>query len=163
MFITIADFSASGKYELHTGIYDVARLQAYIEKYEKRYLVNLLGVKLYEDFIANQTNPEFVFIYDPFEFDYSRCVIISEGMKDMLSGFIYFEYLKDLTNQITPSGNVRPIGENSADVSTLYTMMYNRYNESIRTYKAIQTFICVGKEFVYNDFNGVNKESAYWL
>jgi hypothetical protein len=162
MFVTIQDFSASGKFELHTGIYDVARLNAYIERYEKRYLIQLLGVDLYNDFIANPTNPEYIYIFDAFEIDYERCIIISEGMKEMLTGFIYFEYLKDLTNQITPNGNVRPIGENSADVSTLYTMMYNRYNESINSYKGIQTYICKNLTD-YDTFNGVNKESAYWL
>ena len=162
MFVTIADFSASGKYELHTGIYDVARLQAYINKFEKRYLIHLLGVDLYKDFIANPTNPKYVFIFNSFEVDYDSCIIISEGMKEMLLGFIYFEYLKDLTNQITPNGNVRPIGENSADVSTLYTMMYNRYNESINSYNGIQIYIYKNLT-VYDEFNGVKKEYAYWL
>ena len=162
MFVSILDFEASGKYELHTGIYDVARLSAYIKKYEKLYLIQLLGVDLYNDFISNLTSPKYVYIFDAFEIDYERCIIISEGIKEMLFGFIYFEYLKDLTNQITPNGNVRPIGENSADVSTLYTMMYNRYNESINSYRAIQTYICKNLND-YDTFNGVNKESAYWL
>jgi hypothetical protein len=42
---------------------------------------------------------------------------------------------------MTVNGNVRPVGENSGDVSTLYSMMYARYNESVRTYRAIQTHI----------------------
>ena len=162
MFITIADFS-SGKYELHTGMYDVTRLQAYIDKYESLYLINLLGADLYADFIANLADPKYVKIYDPFNQDHNWCIMISEGMKVMLLGFVYFEYLKDLTNQITPNGNVRPIGENSADVSTLYTMMYTRYNESIKTYTAIQYYICLETEFDYVDFNGQKKESAYWI
>ena len=59
----------------------------------------------------------------------------------MLKGFIYFEYCKDLTNQMTINGNVRPVGENSGDVSTLYSMMYARYNEAIQSYRAIQRHI----------------------
>jgi hypothetical protein len=169
MFVTIADFSAGGKYEIHTGIYETERLQSYIDKYEKMYLINLLGVDLYNDFIANPTFPEYVFIYEPFEVDsnsvslyFGNRIIISEGMKVMLLGFIYFEYVKDLTNQITPVGNVRPVGENSADVSTLYSMMYARYNESIKTYRGIQQYICLNKGD-YDTFNGVFKESAYWI
>jgi len=161
MFITVADFI--GKFELHTGMYVQSNIQAYIDKYEKRYLIELLGATLYADFIANQVDPEFVKIIDPFDEDHDFCIISSDGIKSMLLGFVYFEYLKDLTNQITPVGNVRPVGENSADVSTLYTMMYGRYNDSIRTYRAIQYYICVGTEFVYNDYNGVRKELAYWL
>lgn len=44
---------------------------------------------------------------------------------------------------MTPYGNVRPISENSEPVSTLYSMIYARYNEAIKTYKAIQTYIQV--------------------
>jgi len=162
MFITIADFTSGGKYELSTGMYDTERLQAYIDKYEKRYLIGLLGVDLYNDFIANPAQPEYVFIFDAFELDSDLCIIISEGMKVMLLGFIYYEYLKDLTNQTTPNGNVRPLGENSGEVSTLYSMMYTRYNESTTTFRAIQHYIMLNRAD-YTDFNGSKKELAYWL
>ena len=146
MFLTVNDFT--GKYQLSTGMYDVTKLQDYIDKYEKRYLIELFGAKLYDEFISDldiqnvPQSPNFLKIFNPFYENVTlRQLIISEGIKEMLKGFVYFEYSKDLTNQMTPYGNVRPISENSEPVSTLYSMIYTRYNEAIKSYKAIQTYI----------------------
>ena len=147
MIITISDFT--GKYQLSTGMYDAVKLQDYIDKYEKRYLIELFGANLYTEFesdlVANvPQSPNFLKVFNPFYENLTyRQLIISEGIKEMLKGFIYFEYSKDLINQMTPYGNVRPISENSEPVSTLYSMIYARYNEAIKTYKAIQTYIQV--------------------
>jgi hypothetical protein len=67
--------------------------------------------------------------------------IDSEGIKEMLKGFIYFEYVKDLSNQMTPIGLVKPDNENSTVANTLFSMMYTRYNEAIRSYNSIRDFI----------------------
>ena len=146
MFLTVQDFT--GKYQLSTGMYDVTKLQDYIDKYEKRYLIELFGAKLYDEFISDldiqnvPQSPNFQFVFNPFYENITlRQLIISEGIIEMLKGFVYFEYSKDLINQMTPYGNVRPISENSEPVSTLYSMIYTRYNEAIKTYKAIQTYI----------------------
>lgn len=146
MFLTVQDFT--GKYQLSTGMYDVTKLQDYIDKYEKRYLIELFGAKLYDEFISDLNiqnvpkSPNFLKIYNPFYENITfRQLIISEGIIEMLKGFVYFEYSKDLINQMTPYGNVRPISENSEPVSTLYSMIYARYNEAIKTYRAIQTYI----------------------
>ena len=89
-------------------------------------------------------------------------VYISEGMVEMVKGLVYYQYLKDMTNVVAVSGNVRQMGENSENVSTLNTMIYTRYNDSVRTYKAIQKFICDNNSD-YLDFNGINIGLAYWL
>jgi hypothetical protein len=148
MIVNISDFT--GKYQLSTGMYDVTKLQDYIDKYEKRYLIELFGANLYDEFISDlDTNnipqsPNFIKVFNPFYENLTfRQLIISEGIKEMLKGFIYFEYSKDLINQMTPYGNVRPISENSEPVSTLYSMIYARYNEAIKSYKAIQMYIQV--------------------
>ena len=146
MFLTVQDFT--GKYQLSTGMYDVTKLQDYITKYEKRYLIELFGAKLYDEFMSDLSvlnvpkSPNFLKVFNPFYENVTlRQLIISEGIKEMLKGFVYFEYSKDLINQMTPYGNVRPISENSEPVSTLYSMIYTRYNEAIKSYKAIQTYI----------------------
>lgn len=157
MFITVADFT--NKYELHTGMYDQNKIQAYIDKYVPRYLRQLLGVDLYNDFIADldsndyPQSPNFVDIYEPFAYDSGynfyqwnglyegHGAVVSEGMKEMLLGFIYYEYAKDLVNQMTPFGNVKPKSENSDIANTLFSMMYTRYNEGVSTYQAIQNYI----------------------
>lgn len=166
MFVDVEDFE--GKYQLHRGVFDVAKINSYIDKYERRYLVELLGKDLYDEFIADldpfeqPQSPRFIAIFNPLEEDYNWTIIYSEGMIEMLKGFIYFEYVKDLTNQMTVVGNVLPVGENSQQASTLYSMMYARYNEAVRTYKAIQTYI-TQHSGDYAEFNGKKKELAYWI
>lgn len=166
--ITYADFS-KGKYELHTGMYEQDKINAYIDKYERKYLIKLLGANLFKLFEADLVagvpqSAIYEAIYNPFEYDYSLggCIVISEGMVDMIKGFIYFEYMKDQTNQVAVSGNVRPKGENSENVSTLNSMIYTRYNESIRTYKAIGTYICDNLSH-YLDYNGIKLRTANWI
>ena len=159
--ITYNDFG-KGKFELHHGMYEQAKIQAYIDKYERQYLVKLLGVELFNQFVADLVanvpqTAKYIKIYNPFEYDNVNCYIyISEGMIDMIKGFVYYQYLKDLTN------NVRPLGENSENVSTLNSMIYTRYNDSVRTYKAIQQYMC-DYSSDYLKYNGIGIRTAYWV
>ena len=168
MIVSLSDFN-EGKYELHSGMYDAGRIQDYINKYEKKYLVHLLGAELYGEFEADlilgggfPTEQRFIDIFVAFEIDYNLEVIYSEGLKEMLKGFIYYEWVKDLTNQMTSIGNVVPVGENSENPKTLYSMMYNRYNEACRNYKSVQKFICINRAD-YAHYNGRNKQFITWL
>jgi len=156
MILSIQDFV--GKYALHTGMYDVNKLQDYIDIYEPRYLKNLLGIDLYNQFQSDLLNnvpqsPNFIKIFNEFSEDlgynfytnygvgYSSNQLDSEGILQMLKGFIYFEYSKDLVNQMTPYGNVKPLSENSEVANTGFSMIYTRYNEAIRSYRSIQSYI----------------------
>lgn len=165
--ITYTDFG-KGKYELHSGMYQQTTINEYIDKYERQYLVKLLGADLFNLFVADLVNgvpqtTKYLKIYNPFEYDDALCwITISEGMVNMIKGFIYFQYLKDQTNQVAVSGNVRPLGENSENVSTLNTMIYTRYNESVKTYKAIQRYICDNSSD-YLDYNGIGLRLSYWI
>lgn len=146
MIVSIGDFT--GKYELHTGIYDQSKLQAYIDKYEPKYLRELFGVTLYNSFVSDldvnfvPKSPNFLFFYNEFAEDvYLYRMLVSEGLKDMLCGFIYFEYVKDSMNTMTPFGNTIQRSELSRMTSTLNSLMYNRYNEAIKTFTAIRDYI----------------------
>lgn len=156
MILSTTDFT--GKYQISTGMYDTAKLQDYINRYEPRYLKELFGVSLYNDFQSDLLNnvprsPNFLVVFNPlsedmgYNFYYFNGIyegvnqIDSEGIKEMLKGFIYFEYVKDLSNQITPIGLVKPQNENSTVANTLFSMMYTRYNEAIRSYNSIRDFI----------------------
>lgn len=146
MFVTIQDFV--GKYQLSTGMYDVSKLQDYIDKYEKQYLIELFGADLYDEFISDldsmnvPQSPNFLTVFNPFHKNVAFSqLIMSDGIIEMLKGFIYYEYSKDITNQMTTAGNIRPIGENSENVSTINSMIYTRYNTAIKSYRAIQLYI----------------------
>lgn len=156
MILSIQDFT--GKYQVSTGMYDQAKLQDYINRYEPRYLKELFGITLYNEFQSDLLNnvpqsPNFLVLFNPlsedvgYNFYYFNGTyeginqIDSEGIKEMLKGFIYFEYVKDLSNQITPIGLVKPDNENSTVANTLFSMMYTRYNEAIRSYNSIRDYI----------------------
>ncbi|CAB4152499.1 hypothetical protein UFOVP611_14 [uncultured Caudovirales phage] len=149
MFLTPSDFT--GKFELHTGMYVQQKLVEYIERYEKRYLVDLFGEKLYNEFVNDidpvtkaPKSPNFITVFNPFIEDVTLYETInSEGILDMLKGFIYFEYSKDNFNQQTVYGNVQQRAENSQIVNTLQTLIYNRYNEAVTTFRAIRDFIFI--------------------
>lgn len=168
MIVSVSDFG-SGKYELHRGLFDNVKIQNYIDKYEKRYLLELLGVELYNEFHSDliagggyPTEARFQEIYEPLNFDYSFEIYLSEGIKEMLIGFIYFEFVKDLINQMTVNGNVLPVGENSEPARTLYTTMYDRYNMSVKSYDTIQKHIWLNRS-EYDHFNGNPKGFVYWI
>lgn len=168
MIVTLSDFNA-GKYELSRGMYDNAKLQNYIDVFEKRYLIQLLGVELYNEFEADltagggtPTETRFLTIFNPLNFDYSFEIFQSEGIKEMLIGFIYYEYLADQINQMTINGNVLPQGENSERATTLYSTVYSRYNLAVVSYDTIQKHIWLNRSD-YSKFNGRPKGFAYWL
>jgi hypothetical protein len=156
MIVSISDFT--GKYQLSTGMYDQAKLQDYINRYEPRYLKELFGIDLYNEFNSDLLNnvpqsPNFLVVFNPLSEDLGYSFyhfnglyegvnqIDSEGIKEMLKGFIYFEYAKDLVNVMTPFGNVKQAAENSEVANTLFSMMYTRYNEAIRSYSSIRNYI----------------------
>lgn len=147
-----------GKYKLNTGMYSTTDIQAYIDKYEQMYLVQLMGADLYNEFLSDLNNsvspvvpysPNFLKIFNSFYENVSIFQLLySEGLINMLLGFIYFEYTKDLLTTITIAGEVSQNAENSAKVSALSSGMWDRYNLSVKTYNTIQNYIRLnyGKE-----------------
>jgi hypothetical protein len=164
-FVTSSEFN--NKFELSVGMYSDDKIQAYIDRYEESYLVQLLGVELYNLFIADldvSNVPQasrFVKIFNPFNEQVAFSLMMSKGIKDMLMGFIYFEYLKDLITQTTSVGVVKPEEQNSK-VITAHTTIYGKYNESIKTFNAIQDYIFFNMN-TYTEFRGIGKQYAYWL
>ena len=160
MIVKVTDFV--GKFTLSKGMFSESTIQDYIDRYESLYLKQLFGVKLYNEFNNDLVNeapesPNFIKVFDPLSEDVSLFftgwnrgynydgMLISNGVKDMLLGFIYYEYAKDLVNQMTPFGNTKPQSENSDITNTLFSMMYNRYNEAILSYQAIQDYIILNR------------------
>lgn len=168
----VNDTDFTGKFEISQGLYTNNNLNDYISRYELKYLKELLGIELFNLYYADadaQPNKipsiqRFNFIYGPFDYQFSKAygnnnIIMSKGIKDMLIGFIWFEFKKDDIAKETPLGLTKQNSETSeGDVTTLF---YLRYNESIKTYQAIQDYIVLSGN--YPEFNGVLKQYAYWL
>ena len=136
-----------------TGVHSVAQnkytdMGAYIEKYEKHYLLRLLGADLYNAFIADLSgdpgvpvSARFLDIFNPFCYDDGSCVRQSEGIKKMLIQFIYFHYVRDTEFQHTTQGVIRSNTEASTPLAYTGYDLIECYNSGVENYHQIQCFI----------------------
>jgi len=143
------------------------QVEGYIKRYEKKYINQLLGVDLANLFIADlvdqvPVDPIYLAIYNPIEKDLtnhqnlqifysslcncSNKQIETNGMKSLLMGFIFFQYMRDQPFSREFTGVSRKIAEH--------------YNESLKDYKETQYYILLEKNEndIYQEFNGVKKQ-----
>jgi len=154
------------------GRWDVAKynkdnIDAYIEEYEERYLTELLGDDLYALFAADvdpithqPVTPIYQNIYNTISIEFGRLMYRSAGMKEMILGLVYFDYVRDNPIKQTMAGPVRPQSELAT--AAPMTFLYRRYNDSIDWYEAIQRYI-VANRGDYPTFKGVYKRGASFI
>lgn len=161
LLIQATDFT--GKHEIVQQMNP--KLTAYIEMYEKQYLRKLLGVTLYDLFAAQVTSYVvasgiYKNLYDAFQEDDGGSIVESEGMKEMLKGFIYFQYMRDLPFKSTESGIM--INQHENTVLTPNDLpITTRYNQAVKTYEAIQWYIVQNSDD-YPDYNGQCIKPIHW-
>ena len=169
--VQISDFK--GKYQVSQNAFDATSFQAFIDKYERKYLYDLLGVTLGDLLLADISTPFAVpttliyqTIYNALNLDnvnYSWCQQIrSNGIKEMLLGFIYFEYIRSKAVVNTPVGSVIAQNEVSIIADWNSTGLYNNYNEGVKSYQSIQRYILLNS-VSYPDYYGTNKSLNHQL
>lgn len=156
-----SDFS-SGEYKIAQDLY--TDFSGYIDKYEKEYLINLLGVTLYGLFVADLTgtpevpqNPPYTTIFNEIKEDIGNCVLRSEGIKAMLIKFVYFHITRDLKAVKTTTGVVGMENENS--VPTMDYNLITSFNSAVDDYLAIQEYIRRNP----TDFPDYNGQFLYYM
>jgi hypothetical protein len=159
--IQITDFK--DKYAITQNSFSTTSLQSFINNYELKYLYDLLGVTLGDLLYADITTPFaepdtliYQTIFNSLNYDDSNIQIRSNGIKEMLLGFIYFEYTRTQNVQNTITGNVQAQNEVSQLVNYGSTPIYFNYNEAVKTYRSIQIYINDNLT-VYPTFNGLMK------
>ena len=137
-----------GEYAIPQTTFSTEEFDFFIEKYEKKYLVQLMGAELYDLFIADldgatpqapQTQ-RFIDIFNEFQVDESICVIVSEGMRKMMVQFIYFHYVRENQTLNTANGTVT----NNVELGTNAAFQGNivqAYNQGVCNAQSIQWFI----------------------
>jgi hypothetical protein len=153
--IQLSDFV--GEYELPTSKY--MDKQPYLDRYEKEYLIYLLGAELYKLFIADldangePQTPIYQNIYNPFEEDDHHCVRYSEGMKLAIVQVVYFYLVRDLPVNKTNTGVM--FNDNETAKGPYYNgfNIVEAYNQGIKNLREIQWYICENMTD-YPDFNG---------
>lgn len=168
MFLLPSDFT-KGFYKIASDCYTEDDLQEYIDKYEKSYLIDLLGCDLYNLFVADLDVPtapptptpqtqRFIDIYDAFCIDDPNAcdnVWRSEGMIEMLKGVVYFYYVRDyqyLTSSVGSRVNTNEVSRELAATEMLGEVS-QRWNAAQSTYWAIRQFI-INNSTDYPEFNG---------
>jgi len=142
-----------GKYELAKSIND--GIDTVLSQYEEIYLIDLLGYELAQLFTSDLTNhvpvtSRFLTIFNQLNDEYIR----SRGIKQMMLGFIYFEYQRVNQNKSTNVGQV----VNNTEVSSRASNVnwFQKYNESINDFRSIQRYIVKNKD-IYPEYLGVCK------
>jgi len=146
-----------GKWNIAVDDYSEDRLNDYIDTFEKQYLVYLLGVDLFDLFQADLVaqvpqTARFISIFNEFFIDDGTCVFHSEGMKKMLLGMIYFQYVRDNDIKQTPSGTYKNTSELANNFPS-FNGVVQRWNQSIENYQTIQWYIC-DNPTIYTEYNG---------
>jgi hypothetical protein len=150
------------------GVFKIGQssdLQAFIDKYEPMYLMNLLGIDLYlefkDDFDKVKREPKEEIYKEIFKPILDEKYGYSEGIKEMLRGFIFFEYVRVNKFKVTESGVHVSRSDSTREPGFTEFNIYNYYNGSIKSYKVIRKYLIDNSE-VYPKFNGVDKQIAHW-
>lgn len=158
LVIKIVDFD-DGRFQIPTNTFQDDSFQDYIDKYERHYLIRLLGVSLYNSFISDldgqgvPQNPDYTYFFDSFVDETNGENCESQGIKEMLKGFIYFHYYRDTIVRLTTTGPKRDKGENSENLDKVALDYVTRYNEGVESFDCIQRFIC-SDSTTYPTYNG---------
>lgn len=156
-YVTTSDFT--GKYELTLTDFNTTKLSEYIDRYEDQILIELFGKELFDlwETGISGSDPIYEALRDPFTEQLTSGEIIhSRGTIDMITGFVYFYYLRDQFVQQTSNGAVKNSGENSDKADMFTSGLTLRYNEAVETYQAIQAYI-IENYSDYPEFEGVTK------
>lgn len=158
----------TGKYAISQNNFNTTDLQAFIDKYESKYVYDLLGVELgnllLNDIVASTFLPPATVIYATIfnVLSQDEPLVRSNGIKEMLLGFVYFEFVRTQTVQNTLTGNVLNQNEVADVVDWSSTGVYYNYNEAITTYRGIQCYV-LDNLTVYPTFKGLMKTFAHPL
>jgi len=136
-------------------------LDNFIAAYEAMYINHLLGITMATDFINDLVDrvpqsEKYLEIYNPFTKEIGDHMFTSLGMKEMIKGFIYVDFIAMQPIQNTPLGNVKNIAEVSEGIDNRIPSAVV-YNQSVKTSDAIQYYIEDNSD-TYPDFDGIHKE-----
>ena len=123
--IQTSDFT--GKWAIAQNSF--TNLQPYIDRYEDRILVELMGKDLADDFLSDPDDE----IWDDFK-------EIGFGLTSLIVGFVYFEYVRDLPFTVTNKNVIYTLEENGSTVIPA-VVLRQRYNECVRDYREMQEYL----------------------
>jgi len=152
-----------GAFEISKNELTYDNIDASILRVEESRLTKLLGVELKALYLANLTNPLYTKIRDPFVYQGDCGIFLeSQGIKEMMKGFVYFDYFKQSDKNATLIGLRGKKAENSDNKTDLNDALQVNYNNSVRTYKAIQEYFMLNRND-YPTFKGIELKYLQWF
>ena len=124
-FVSQSDFK--GKFQITENKF--TDITPYIDRYEGTIFIELMGKELSEDFINDPTDSK----WDDFK-------AIGFGIKSLIVGLVYFEYVRDLPYRMTNKGMVYQMDENANQVIHAH-ILRQRYNECINDWREMQKYL----------------------
>lgn len=160
---TPADFN--GQYSINRNKHNEASIQACIDSVEELVLLELFGVDFKAIVLQGVVDEIVIYenLYNPFNFqDSCDRIWQSKGIKEMLLGFVYFEWFATHSVAVVLDGQRENESENSKSASSLKSNNEKRYNDAVKTYRAIQAYINENLD-IYPEFKGKGKLLMNWF
>ena len=166
MGLLISNSDFIGKYKVSTNSFTASVLTDFTTQYETIYLKELLGKDLSDLFIADltaqaPTTPIYLTLYNYLEVESYNKMYVSQGMKDMMLGFIYYEFNRKDKIKQTINGAVVNQSELSREAGFTENSITMNYNDSVDYYKTIQMYINDNLTD-YPLFKGLEKQVSHW-
>lgn len=153
------------------GVHKVAQtstteLDAYINQYEEKYLIDLLGLTLYNLFKADIVNHVpvttiYLDIFNKIQIENNGLVAQNHGMKSMILGFVFGEYMAKQPIKRTAIGSGKNTNDNFTQVGFYESGASNIYNEAVKDAEIIQYYIKENKTD-YPDYAGTKLRMWHW-
>jgi hypothetical protein len=164
LLITTDDFGAEGRYAIATNNFTEGELNDYIDRYEEPFLIDLLGVALFDAFKADvdpithiPITQIYLDIYNKMRTDEDTggCVVNTIGLKNILLGVIYFYYQREMAYRTTINGIQQSGSETTKPIPFDYSNINLKWNDSYESALAIERYIQNNLD-VYPNYNGYN-------
>jgi hypothetical protein len=167
----VNDENLIGHFRIAINKHEKTTLDSFIQRFEKKYLIDLFGPDIYAAFIADLTpaNPQtpqsapFTTIFEFFQIC-TPCgqVFNCDGLLDMLKGFVYFHWNAENWLKKTASGTTVIDSENSTVRDSATIGLANYWNDAVLNYELIQMYICQNIELFETvpeiKFKGIKKD-----
>jgi len=154
--INVQDFK--GFYNISQNCYDKKDLESYIDTFQQEFLCKLLGNQLANELMAELEAKNCVLpLNSPYQYLFDKkCIGCGSccgcgcdeqgfyiGLKEVLLGLFYYEYIVQQAHQNTITGFVNGQNETSSKVSNLNVVRLaeQRYNRSVLSIEALQSSI----------------------
>ena len=172
MAVTVDSFT--GRFQIPQPFDGDVTLQDYIDQYTVVYMNGLFGAEMYQEYLTGigTSDPLYTKLRDAFQEDstyydgadgfYTNKLLLSEGVDKMLICLIYAHYQREDLPTPTSAGNItiNPSGGELENDSR--TNVFSIYNEGIKTYRAIQSYIR-DNSTDYPNFKGIIRGYSWFI